>query len=288
MSIKGFIVPTRSVFTGIILVLCSLSFGLDFFSKKNDFSAIPPQIAQKLTCSVAQSSNPEIFSVYVTDGKMGEIISDLLCQNPILQRQFGHIEVILGQSDYDTFRSINYGIADLALVKSNVIDAFQASTTQNLQPIATYPDYNAYFIAMREKPLLTKEYLLDKRIGLLDYPTSRSGHIAPKSLFQTIGLNENAVEIKYYNSHSELRSMLLSGEVDIIASYWSSSDEARFSASYITQIDEPVRGLQWYLRSAKNNPDLTCALQTLIKQAGQQHDSTYYKQASLAGGCVNE
>jgi len=284
---EGLALPTRSVFIGVILGLCSLSFGLNFFSKKSDFSAIPPLIEQKTTCAFPDSTNPETFRVYVTDGKIADIISDLLCQNSVLRRQFGAVETILGQSDYDTFRSINYGIADLALVKSNVIEAFKASTTQNLQSIASYPDYSAYFIAMREKPLLTKEYLLDKRIGLLDYPTSRSGHIAPKSVFQSLGLNENAMTIKYYNSHSELRDMLVAGEVDIISSYWSNSDTDRFSASYATQIDESVRGLRWYLKSATNNPDLSCALQEVIALTGQQHHSTYYKQAMFTEECGN-
>lgn len=279
---------SKTALTWMVLVFCCFVFALNFFIKKQNFSAIPPLIEHKLTCPIDKQHNTSLFTVYVTDKKMGEIARDLLCNDSVVMRQYGNVAVVLGQSDYDTFRYINYGIADLALVKSNVVDAFNANEAQDLHAIAHYADYDAYFIAMREKPVVSKEYLLDKRIGLLDYPTSRSGHIIPKSVFQNLGMNESAMALYYFNSHRELRNKLEQGEVDIIASYWSESDETRFSASYSTKIEETVSGVRWYLRHAERNPDLRCALSRIIVEAGKIHDSSYYRQAQFTQACETE
>ncbi|XQF91354.1 hypothetical protein ACOBV8_20385 (plasmid) [Pseudoalteromonas espejiana] len=60
--------------------------------------------------------------------------------------------------------------------KINIMDAFNAElsfiTTNRL---LGFPDYTAFFISSKEKATFNKTILLDKRIGLLDYPTSRSG-----------------------------------------------------------------------------------------------------------------
>lgn len=261
--------------TLIVLVICA-EFFFNFFLENTKIESIPPLIAQKIECDAPLSNIPASLILYVTDSKMGFGVADYLCNSADIAKQYGNVHLVIGQSDYDTFRYINYGIADLALVKENAANAFNATQSHNLQPISSYSDYEAYFIALREKPQLTKEYFLDKKIGLLDYPTSRSGHIAPKSTFKELDINEAALDIHYYNSHHELREKLIQGEVDIIASYWNNNDAETLSSSYITRIELTFSGVKWYLKNAAKNQDLNCVAQQAIKLAGQLHHSNYY------------
>ncbi|MCH2256438.1 MAG: hypothetical protein MK088_07395 [Alteromonas sp.] len=238
-----------------------------------------------MSCKTDLVGNFDVFSVYVTDGRIAEMAKEKLCSDQIIKRQFGEVKIIIGQSDYDTFRYINHGVVDLALVKSNVVDAFGADQIYGLTKIASHPNYSAFFIALRERPELSKEYLLGKRIGLLDYPSSRSGHIVPKTVMQDLGLSDNNVDIVYFSSHQELRRALLAGDVDIISSYWAEEDKERFSRNYATPLLESVSGMQWFLKMQTQNTDLFCAMQSVVHDIAMSHPRPYYKTITLEEGC---
>ncbi|NMH61399.1 PhnD/SsuA/transferrin family substrate-binding protein [Alteromonas ponticola] len=246
---------------------------------------VSPQITHTLRCDTRLSENQSNFSVYITDRAVAGPALKLLCNNNVVKRQFGQVEVRIGHSDLDTFRYINHGVSDLALIKSNIVEAFVADEIYGYQAIAMYPDYQAYFIALREKPLITKEYLLGKRIGLLDYPSSRSGHIIPKTVLNSLGLNENTVTLTYYNSHNELRQALLADKVDIISTYWDQTDNQTLSPNYITPINDTVTGMRWYLKMRTQNTDLKCAIQNIIKTLASAQPKGYYKRVEIVGDC---
>jgi len=278
----------RIVATGkwIIFILAALVCGsINYFQNSDEYSDIAPQTGQYLTCKTDLQGNSDVFSVYVTDGRIAEMASERLCNDKTIKRQYGEVKVTIGQSDYDTFRYINHGVVDLALVKSNVVDAFGADQIYGLTKVASHPDYSAFFIALRERPLLSKEYLLGKKIGLLDYPSSRSGHIVPKTVLQNLGLSDSNLDIVYFSSHQELRRALLAGDIDIISSYWAEEDKDNFSRNYATPLQESVSGMQWYLKMQTQNTDLFCAIQSVIHEVAMSHPRPYYKTITLEEGC---
>lgn len=284
----SFSLLNKSFVVTIVLLISCASFAIGFFTKKVKIISIPPLIEQNSACKSPLSDNPDTFDVYVTEGRIGYLVLGALCNNVVVKRQYGNVNLIVGRSDYDTFRYINHGIADLALVKTNIVDAFAAELTQDLKTVASYPDYSAYFIALKEKPELSKEYLLAKRIGLLDYPSSRSGHIVPKSVLRSLGLSNENTTIKYYNTHKELRDMLRAGEVDIISSYWDNADEKLLSSNYITPLEQGVSGSRWYMKNPTRNSDLRCALHDILKDVSLQHPKPYYHKLTLEDKCVGE
>ena len=283
-----FLTNFRIVATGkwIIFILAALVCGsINYFQNSDEYSDIAPQTGQYLTCKTDLQGNSDVFSVYVTDGRIAEMASERLCNDKTIKRQYGEVKVTIGQSDYDTFRYINHGVVDLALVKSNVVDAFGADQIYGLTKVASHPDYSAFFIALRERPLLSKEYLLGKKIGLLDYPSSRSGHIVPKTVLQNLGLSDSNLDIVYFSSHQELRRALLAGDIDIISSYWAEEDKDNFSRNYATPLQESVSGMQWYLKMQTQNTDFFCAIQSVIHEVAMSHPRPYYKTITLEEGC---
>ncbi|WP_412723187.1 PhnD/SsuA/transferrin family substrate-binding protein [Alteromonas sp. D210916BOD_24] len=262
--------------------ICSVA---SYFQKSTLHDDIAPQTGQYLTCKTDLTGNSDVFTAYITDGRIAEMVEARLCADKTIRRQYSEVKVVVGQSDYDTFRYVNHGVVDLALVKRNIVDAFGADQIYGLTKIAAHPDYSAFFIALREKPLLSKEYLLGKRIGLLDYPSSRSGHIVPKTVLQDLGLTVTNVDIVYYSSHQELRRALLAGEVDIISSYWAEEDSQSFSKNYATPLQESVSGMQWYLKMQTQNTDLFCAVQSVVHEIATTHPRPYYKNITLEEGC---
>jgi len=266
----------------VVALLCSVA---NYFENSIFYDDILPQTGQILTCETGLSGNEDIFSAYITDGRIAEMVNERLCSDSTIKRQYSGIKVVVGQSDHDTFRYINHGVVDLALVKSNIVDAFGADKIYGLTKLAAHPDYPAFFIALREKPTLSKEYLLGKRIGLLDYPSSRSGHIVPKTVLHHLGLNSSNIDIIYYSSHKELRRALLAGEVDIISTYWAEEDGETFSKNYISPLLESVSGMQWYLKMQTQNTDLFCAVQSVVYEIATTHPRPYYKNITLEEGC---
>ncbi|GFD69873.1 hypothetical protein KUL106_31360 [Alteromonas sp. KUL106] len=283
-----FLTNLRIVATGrwiIFIIAATICGAVTYFQNLVSYNYIAPQTGQHLTCTTDLVGNPDIFSVYVTDGRIAEMAREKLCSDQIIKRQYSEVKITIGQSDYDTFRYINHGVVDLALVKSNVVDAFGADQIYGLTEIASHPDYSAFFIALRERPELNKEYLLGKRIGLLDYPSSRSGHIVPKTIMQNLGLSDSNVDIIYYSSHQELRRALLAGDIDIISSYWAEDDNKKFSRNYATPLQESVSGMKWYLKMQTQNTDLFCAMQSVVHDIAMSHPRPYYKTITLEEGC---
>jgi hypothetical protein len=208
-----------------------------------------------------------------------------LCEDDVVGKQFGRVEVYWGGSLAEQIEFLAKGIADLILSKDNVMAAMMAESTQNYMPLIAYPSYTAFFISSREKPQINKAYFLDKKIGLIDYPTSRSGHILPKQVFKRLDLDLSALNIVYASSHSALRDMLAQGSVDLIASYWQDDDELRFSKNYITSIASDVKGSQWYIKMDDNNTDLACALQNRVSEVVNSVQSNYFNELRLFWQC---
>lgn len=272
----------RWLFVAVIFI-CSGVFG--YVQNTRTVDEIPPLTTSQMSCNDSLSSNNDVFNVYLTEQSIAEEALPLLCDNKVVQRQYGNVTITVGRNDFDTFRYINHGVPELTLVKSNVVDAFGADRIYHYDSIAAHPDYSAYFIALREKPQLNKEYLLGKRIGILDYPSSRSGHIVPKTVLQRLGLNDSNVNLVYYNSHQELRRALLAGEVDIISSYWGKGDENSLSVNYITSLENSVPGMRWYLKMQTQNTDLRCAVQKVIANIAANHPRKYYRDVIIIKPC---
>jgi hypothetical protein len=246
---------------------------------------VPLFLKVKTSCAEDISKNPKKLVVYVPSKIIAENSIDGFCNNPVVRKQFGQVEVNWGFDLKDAIGFIGKGSADLILTKENLMQAFMAKSTYNYQAVLGYPSYTAFFISLTEKPVLEKAYFLDKRIGLLDYPTSRSGHILPKSLFKQLDLSIESLNIVYANSHSGLRDLLADGKVDVISSYWKEADTERFSENYITPISSNISGSKWYYKMETQNTDLFCALQNVLVEQSQQQISHYYNDAQTYGVC---
>lgn len=239
---------------------------------------LQPVQNHKYSCETSSSENRAVFRVKVPTDYLAKQVLPALCNNVVVKRQYGHVEVYWGGSLAEQIEFFGKGIADLILSKDSILQALRADATHNYTPIIGYSSYSAFFISNKEKPKLEKAYFLDKKIGLLDYPTSRSGHILPKKAFKSLDLDISNLDIIYVSSHDALREKLSNNEVDIIASYWNDkNDEVLFSHNYITPIGENITGSRWYLKLSEENTDLACAIQKVTKQIAQSEGSAYFE-----------
>jgi len=247
---------------------------------------IPTLIDERYSCNAGDKAPNEHLTVYMSTEQVARQLADLLCQNAVVKQQYHQVQVFWGGGDAAAINYIGKGLGDLVNTKDNIVHAFDAEKAHGFVRLASYPDFQAYLIGRTEKPLLTREYLLGRRLGLLDYPTSRSGNIIPMHMLQELGVRPDQITIVYSHNHSGLRELLAAGKVDMIASYWAEQDRAQFSEHYIQPIGTTdVSGSAWYLKMNSRNTDLLCAVQATLVALSKQQQSGYFTQLDLAAGC---
>ncbi|XOV80815.1 MAG: PhnD/SsuA/transferrin family substrate-binding protein [Aestuariibacter sp.] len=256
-------------------------------SLNKEIDDIPSVLNFEADCQTVSGQHVDTLTLVAYSEHMTRKVMEVLCSNSEIAKQFGKVRAFWQPDEKQMFEFVGQGTADLILIKDNFVRAFNSDITYGYQQIASYNDYAAYMIGNKEKPILSKEYLLGKRIGVLDYPSSRSGHIAPMRLLKRLGLDSNQVALNYAKSHAQLRIMLSKGEVDMISSFWSEKDEQYFHASYRTPLAEQISGSKWYLKSATQNVELRCAVQTVLMAIKEDYEG-YYSNLMLEQPCVYE
>lgn len=266
----------------MLIILASFNWYLGTLSAEKKIIEMPNLITESITCLTQSATNNQKFTVFITDRPMAEKLLDTLCHTNAINRQYGLVEIRWSNNEQEISQYVGKGLADLALVKDNVMQAFATQTTHSYKIIAQYQDYAAYFVSLKEKPQLSKQYLWGKKLGLLDYPSSRSGHIVPKGLLNELGIAESDMQITYVKSHEALRDLLASGKVDLISTFWQEQDIERFSLNYKTPLETKVSGSKWYLKMATENTDLLCDVQAALHQLSNEIHSQYYSQLNLS------
>lgn len=242
-------------------------------------------IVESKTCRTDSTTNNDVFIAFVTEQNVANLLLKMLCDNSVINRQFGKVEIRWSHREQDIIQHVGKGIANLALVKENLMNAFATERTHGYEVVAYYQDYSAFLISLTEKPLINKQYMWGKKLGLLDYPSSRSGHIIPKRMLKDLGLSDHNLQIIYANSHNGLRELLSSGQVDVISSYWQEEDKLNFSENYITPIQNNVSGTKWYLKMDTQNTDLACGIQSTLLSLSTKTESDYYSRLIISDRC---
>ena len=279
----------NKAFLGILftlLVLVAWFHGRTF--TQVDQYELPNIITDSVSCNTRSSNNEDSFVAFITDRGMSNDLLQSLCNNSVINRQFGKVIVQWSHNEQETIQYVGKGIADLALVKENVMQAFATPSTHGYKVLAHYRNYATYLISLKEKPKIDKQYLWGKRLGLLDYPSSRSGHIVPKRMLTELEMSEDDMVIVYANSHQALRELLSSGKVDLISSFWQEKDNSRFSANYITPVESNISGSKWYLKMEKENTDLFCEVQKSLTDLAESTDSEYYSRLIVEPDCEGQ
>lgn len=284
LNFKKVMLQKTSIVTFLFLFLV-ITWICGQFIVDNDDLHFPVMIETSTECQTTATSNNGQLIVFTQSKKIAKSLTQNLCSDNVVAKQYGSVIGYWGYRTADSFEFVGKGIADLILAKNNIMAAFKAESTYNYQPVVGFADYTAFFISSREKPRLTKEYFLDKRVGLLDYPTSRSGHILPKQTFKELDINLANLDVTYARSHNELRDLLANGQVDIIASFWKESDAQRFSKNYITPLSNNVSGTRWYLKMQQQNTDLLCSVQTHLLAMSKDQALHYYQDVEAYWNC---
>lgn len=240
------------------------------------------------SCSTGNELLSESFEFIVTGKFVGVSLATQLCQNPTVQKQYGAVTARWRQKESREIMSLMQGQPDLVSFPQDLMEALPSTEAHAYQKLAFYPSYHSYFIALDHTPTIDKAYFIGKRVGLIKSSKSESGHTAPIELFNTLGLEREQINIRYAASHSQLREAIQRGELDVIASYWSSGDAVWTDAAFASSYGKPVKGYGWYIKQGQKNMPLTCAvLQEILTLADNTTDD-YFSQITSTDPCAGE
>lgn len=279
--------------TALVLLFCTTILLLTHWLLGKQLNTLPPlkltaEFKQHKSCDLNNSALDE-FKIFLHDTPTVDKVLSVFCNDDIIAKQYSKVSVFWGGGDSSIIQMVGTGTVNLILTKPSIVQALSAHKTHGYQAIAGYQNYKAFLIGFKEQPELTKQYLWDKSIALVNYPTSRSGHILPKQLFSSLGLSLDRMNIVYTNSHEQSRALLINGEVDLISSYWSQEDKVNLSEKYKTSLPNEVDATQWFLKLDKNNTVLKCQTQQLLSALSASLSSSYYNDIKIlnSGECSN-
>ena len=205
--------------------------------------------------------------------------------------EFSSVEIIyyLGMTERDRRIMAHEKDKKLELFRIKP-DTLNRINIQNIHytPLATYPSYSVYLIAITERPTCDANYLAGKSLGLLAVPSSESGHRYAKSC-----INKNINEMNFpdfiskFPSHMYLRKALLEGEVDFISSYWTEDLQIKYPEWKATKIGDVPKGKRptWYFEADNHRGAVVCAIKEALVSHAKAIKKKYWRDIRLIYKC---
>lgn len=259
------------IFVAVILVIVLAI----YVSVNTSISIRPAPLIQYNTyeCLAGSAENNPTFKMFVLSESQAVQYSNSLCNNSAIQQHYSKVQAIWQRRDIDILRVIFDQPFDLMIAKPELVERPEIDLYETYIPIAEYLDYTSRFISLESPPQLTEEYLREKKLGLLYNPTSISGHKVPRETIKNSGLNENDINIQYYNSHFDLYRALIDGEVNIIGTgLVLSSSQLGARTHYTLPIKGGLKSPRWYLHPSLSHTELHCQIFSILKTKSEESE----------------
>lgn len=99
---------------------------------------LPSLIEDSYTCAAGNNSAVEKLTVYMNTESVARNLANLLCGDPVVQRQYQQVQAYWGTGDVSDITFIGKGIGDLVNTKDNIVQAFDAENTHGYKRLASY------------------------------------------------------------------------------------------------------------------------------------------------------
>lgn len=235
------------------------------------------------------ANGPEniIFSLYALNFNTAKLLADAFCADARVSRRVGRVKAQWRHKNITDLQVLQSQKYNLLVAHGSHIEREEVQGISGYQLIASYAPYTSYFIAAKgDKPELTTRYFAGKRLGLLDNPLSKSGHIIPLQALRKAGINIRLIDAKMqYKAHVSLKEALQANEVDIIGSYWGVDDIKRYGEHPIIELKD-IDPSKWYLLPTDKNT--VCAISEALSKLSASSDKAYFRNLTIEPLCYTE
>ena len=140
-------------FTSLLLVavlLTVVAFGIGRHSFSSNFEHIPNILQFQDSCLTLSGKHTDELIIAVQTRRMAKSLMSSLCANKNVSQQFGKVIANWMPNERQMLAYVGKGKVDLVLIKDDFIQAFRSDVVYGYEQIASYKDYSAYFIALKD------------------------------------------------------------------------------------------------------------------------------------------
>lgn len=249
---------------------------------RNEIRAAPLSY-NKLTCEAAQSIATRPLRVYVFNHRQARRVLDALCDDPALTSAFSGVEVMWQHERAEVFAALQ-GDFDVIVAAPDIVARAPLGHAV-LAPIARLGDYDAVWIGEPAAGPLDAEALAQVRIGLSRSPVSMSGRVMPEVSLRQSGIDVRALDIRMFQGHPEVRRALLSGQVDLIGTYWNEKRDLERFGSFPRQEIGGTQGRAWYMERSLLDTALHCRVVEALEAAAAEQTDPYFRALEVFRPC---
>ena len=212
---------------------------------------------------------------------------DYLCVDDDIARRYSEVSVFWQHRDKIDLRELLNLEIDFFLAKPELLQRIELVEKSGYIAVASYPSYTSGFISVYDKPELVEAYFRDKRLGLIDDPSSLSGYQIPKAILHKEKIDDKLLNVVLYKSHDQLYEALFSGEVDVIASFVPDEKDPVYSKVKILPLQEQLLGPKWYLHPALLDTSIHCGIVEGLRRFTQDHVNRYIAAVKIIRDCTD-
>ena len=253
-----------------------------------EYSALPERSYNRYQCLVDNAEAQREIKVLDSFLLNSDDLADLVCDNTEAGRYFNQVSIFWQHRDSVDLRSLLDLEYSLFLAKPELLQRIELVDASGYVAVASHPSYTSGLLSLGKQPELTNDYFRGKVMGLIDDPSSLSGYQIPKAAFHKNMIDESLFKVRPFKSHNLLYEALLTGEVDLIASYLPGENDPLYERLHVLSLMERLVGPRWYL-----HPDLIdsaehCILVDALKQFSKGHINPYIEKLTIIRECAYE
>lgn len=243
-------------------------------------------------CDFGPSSEAPAPALRVLDVVyMGELgVLDAWCQSKGLASYYESIEASSVHRDHFDRRALFESRYDLVLAKPELFNSVIQGGKLGIayEMITRYPGYGSQLVSLQEKPQLTEEWLLGKKLALVDDPNSVSAYQIPISVLRERQLID-VPNIVYFRSYREMIRALLDGKVDVIATIHSTEGPgSQLQLPEGLVLAENLPGPGWFAHPELLNSPAYCAVLDALQQFSDSTGIDYFRDQKVLRPCSHE
>lgn len=184
-------------------------------------------------------------------------IAEYLCQSDIVGSAYAKVTVSwrprtqLGASDLINERY------DLIWNREHFLRGLLPDFADYYESLLHFDNYRVFWLSLRSTPVMSAEYFQNKRIGLLDDPSSHTHHVLPLTSLRLHQIPETAYTAIYFSDPSAMYQSFLRGDIDLI-----SGGSPTFAAEHVyrTELTDNATAASFFIRRSLRSQAIRCEL----------------------------
>ncbi|WP_221793147.1 hypothetical protein [Oceanobacter mangrovi] len=228
------------------------------------------------------SSQQATFRILTLSADHARELADNLCGQAEFSEHYGSVSIRWRRRDFLTLELIQESRYELFFNREHVVTGIAPNYQLFYSGFHRSPYYSLYWASHQQPVQLSREWFVNKTIGLLEDSRSQSFHIMPLDQLARIGLKPNSPQIHYFGDMAALTAAFDKGQIDITTKTSGMLTKQPDQLALTTISDHMYPG-NWYL-----SHQVAASVYCSLHRALEQYLANFFSGASAAYDCPQD